>query len=92
MFVSLDLLLLWEDEADLCGNVVCRSKVVSIMIGPEDSDCRFQLLLRRMYIVYKSAKLLSLGSNLPIIIHSFKTIFQPCGEYLKVECNLILVE
>ena len=41
MIVLLAWLLLWEDEADLHGQSVCHREVVSIMIGPVESNCRF---------------------------------------------------
>ena len=43
--------MLCKDKADLRDKVVCHGKVVSIMIGFAESDCRFQLLIFRTDIL-----------------------------------------
>ena len=81
--VSLAWLIFWEDEYDLCGKVVFRSKVVSIIIVPAESDFVIQLLMGHMDILYQSDNPLSIRYTLPTILRSVKSRFQICGECLK---------
>ena len=83
--------LSWEGWTHLRGEVFCHSEIVYIMIRSSERDCGFQLLIFSTDILYKSPNLILIIFSFSVLLHSVKSSFQLCGNFVKVKHHLVLV-